>query len=151
MNEMKPLSRHYLLLFPMMFILIVLGFLFGLKSLWITFFALGILWPWGLLTPELKEKVKSPRYRFSFFRFMYWIEKQVDGQLFFESKFSLKIISRIAGPVIFSFLLSLIGGFEIFLSCLFGVLISEGWLYLNRKFYPEAYEKRPASLSENSL
>ncbi len=148
---MKELKRHYLLVFPFLLLLLITAFLLPLKLTWIVFFTLGFLWPWGLLTPELREKVRSPRYRFSFFRLMFWLEDQIEGQMFFESKFSLKFISRILGPILFSFILSLIGGFEIFLSCLLGLILGESWLYYNKRHYPKAYENKEPSLSENSL
>lgn len=148
---MNQLRRHYLLVFPFVLINLICGFLLSLKFVWIVFFTLGFLWPWVLLTPELKEKVRSPRYRFSFFRLMYWLENQIEGQLFFESKISLKFISRGLGPILFSFILSIIGGFEIFFACVLGLILGESWLFLNKKHYPKAYENKEPNLSENSL
>jgi hypothetical protein len=148
---MKDLNRHYLLTIPFFVIFIVASILLPLKFSWFIFFTLGFLWPWVLLTPELREKVRSPRYKFSFFRLMYWLEEQIEGQLFFEAKFSLKFISRTFGPILFSLILSLIGGYEIFISCFSGVIFAEVWLFLNKKYYPKAYKNNEPSLSENSL
>ncbi|MFT6068536.1 MAG: hypothetical protein ACJAT2_002317 [Bacteriovoracaceae bacterium] len=148
MNELK---RHYILVFPFIFSFFLCGLLLPLKIIWVVFFTLGFLWPWGLLTPELREKVRSPRYRFSFFRLMFWLEDQIEGQIFFETKISLKFISRVLGPLLFSLTLSLVGGIEVFLSCLLGLILGESWLYINKKFYPKAYRNKEPSLSENSL
>lgn len=151
MNEMAPLKRHYLLLFPILILALALGLVFGLKILWLAFFSLGFLWSWVLTTPELKEKVRSPRYKFSFFRFMFWLESQIRDQIFFETKISLSSIARIIGPIIFSFVLSIVGGFEILLVCFIGSLLGEIWLYVNRRYYLEAFQKSESNLSENSL
>jgi hypothetical protein len=148
---MKDLNRHYLLVFPFILVLVLLSIFSPLKFLWVSFFTLGFLWPWVLLTPELREKVRSPRYRFSFFRLMYWLEDQIEGQLLFESKISLKFISRIFGPILFSFILSITGGFDIFLSCILGLVFAEVWLFINKRHYPKAYVNKEPSLSENSL
>ena len=151
MNEMPPLKRHYVLLFPVLVTFLLLGIAFGVKILWLAFFSLGILWPWVLTTPELKEKVRSPRYKFSFFRLMFWLEEQIEGQLFFETSFSLLFIARAVGPILFSFILSFVGGFSILLTCFIGVVIGELWLFINRRFYSEAFQKSDSNLSENSL
>lgn len=151
MNEMDSLKRHYLLIFPMSILFLALGLAFGLKALWVSFFLLSFLWVWGLLTPGLKEKIRSPKYKFSFFRFMFWLERVVGGQLFFETSFSLKFVSRVAGPLIFGFLLSFLTGFQVLLACLIGVVVGEVWLYVNRRFYEEAFQKSESNLSENSL
>lgn len=148
---MKDLHRHYLLVFPFFLGLVLISIFSPLKFIWVSYFTLGFLWPWVLLTPELREKVRSPRYRFSFFRLMYWLEEQIEGQLFFETKISLKFVSRIFGPILFSFILSMMAGFEIFLACLLGLVLAEVWLYINKKHYPSAYENNKPSLSENSL
>jgi len=148
---MDPLKRHYLLIFPMAFMFLSLGIVFGAPAIFISFFILSFLWVWGILTPGLKEKVRSPKYKFSFFRFMYWIERKVEEQLIFEPSISLKFLTRDLGPIIFSFLLSLLGGFQILLASCLGVLVGEIWLYVNRRFYTDTFQKIEESTSENSL
>ncbi len=151
MNEMDSLKRHYLLIFPMTLMFLALGIVFGASALFVSFFVLSFLWVWGILTPGLKEKVRSPKYKFSFFRFMYWVERKVEEQLIFESSFSLKFLTRDFGPIIFSFLLSFLGGFQILLASSLGVIIGETWLYANRKYYEASFQKIEESTSENSL
>ena len=151
LSEMKPIKRHYILLFPLFCFLIFIALAFGIKTIWVSYFNLGFLWSWVLLTPELKEKVRSQKYKFSFFRFIFWFDRTVEGQLFFETRFSLKPISRVSGALLFSFLFSLLSGFGIFLATLLGVIVGEIWLFINRKHYPGAFQKNDSNLSENSL
>lgn len=151
LSEMTPIKRHYILLFPLFCFFITVAFVFGVKTIWISYFNLGFLWSWVLLTPELKEKVRSQKYKFSLFRLIFWFDRKVEDQLFFETTFSLRPISRASGVLLFSFLFSLSSGFEIFLSAFVGVVVGEGWLYINKKYYPEAYQRNDSNLSENSL
>lgn len=151
MNEMEPLKRHYLLSFPWVFLALISMIVVKGSFLIGAFITLGFLWVWTPLTPGLREKIKAPRYRVSFFRLMYWMIDLAEDQLFFASDKLVKTTSRIISGLFFAILISLVSDLKIVIWNFIGLALGEIWLVVNKKFYEDAYKKREPSLSENSL
>ncbi len=109
-NSLSILSRYYITSFLSFFICWGILSVIGLNYLDTLFFILAFIWHFTLLTPGLKEKMLVSKQRFSFLNVIVRINYYL--QLFIKIErfpFGPSLIRAIS-PLVFTFMLMVVGG-----------------------------------------
>lgn len=132
-NSLSILSRYYITSMISFFIFWGVLSVFGINYLNTLFFILAFIWHFTLLTPGLKEKMLVSKQKFSFLNVVVRVNYYM--QLFIRIEkvpFGPSIIRAIS-PLIFTFLLMVVGGNGNMLFTILGSVCFEFSYYLWNK------------------
>lgn len=129
---MKPLTRYYLLGFPVAIFFVVIFYLLKLEFLLQVSFFLGLFWPFALVAPGMREKALQKSYRYSFIGMACRFQEFLKSLPVAEKKCSGPILRGVP-PLLFSLLMYIIflSGNPLF--TLIGWVIFEGLYFLQKK------------------
>lgn len=96
------------------------------------FWIIGFAWNLALFTPGMREKVFSPKYRFSFLKFCYSFNDFFIRKIGITDQPLILSCIRFVGPVLFLIVMSSVFGFEYkVLAVLGGSAMVEVIFYIN--------------------
>lgn len=125
MDFKKQLRYFYLFTLPPLIIFSIIVYLFDSLQISVALFVFGYVFCLVGKTPGIDNFVSSPRYKWSFIRLCYWINKKINSK-FVNSNIWVKKIILILIPSIFILFSEIILGLGInFFYTLLGALLCE--------------------------